>query len=344
MYQHDQTSQASLHRVRPTESTPGRPAIELEGKVAFVTGGDSGIGLGIARACLNAGMKVVITYRTRAHLDEAMQVLSGYGRRLHAVSLDVTNRSQFAAAADETEQVFGKVHVLVNNAGVAPLVPLCSATFDDWDWCMDVNVTGIFNGVRTFLPRIRAHNEGGHIVATSSMLGGLVVGPFWGVYSSSKFAVVGMMEALRSELATTNIGVSVFCPAAVFSHLDSCERNRPATLGNTGANEPSARETISGFRSALESALKRTSDSKAALDPVEVGEVVLRGIQNNDLYILSHPEYEQAIRERSEALLASVPVNKAAPTAGRLAIANLAHTSIYTDETAKRRLRRRSDQ
>lgn len=107
-----------------------------------------------------------------------------------------------------------RLHVLVNNAGVLLTLPLSNATFDDWDWCINVNVTGVFNCLRAFLPHTKAHGEGGQIVSTSSMPAGLFVGPYWGVYSTSKFAVVCMMEALRSELAHTNIGVSVFCPAS----------------------------------------------------------------------------------------------------------------------------------
>ena len=144
---------------------------DVEGKVAFITGGDSGIGLGIARACADAGMKVVITYRTKSHLDEAMKYLEGAGDRVHAINLDVTDRIAMDKAADETIQVFKKVHLLVNNAGVGVIGGLSTATYDDWEWVMGVNVNGVFNGIHTFLPRIRSQGEGGQIVATSSLAG-----------------------------------------------------------------------------------------------------------------------------------------------------------------------------
>lgn len=312
------------------------PMRNVEGKVAFVTGGDSGIGLGIARAFATAGMKVVITYRTESHLEEALRTLHSAGSRVHSISVDVTDRAAMAAAAQEAARVFGKVHVLVNNAGVAPGVPLSSATFDDWDWCMGVNVHGVFNGIRTFLPYLRAHSEGGQIVSTASMLGGLVVGPFWGVYSTTKFAVVGMMEALRAELARTNIGVSVFCPAGVKTNVGLSQRNRPATLGQVGEADPETQTLIRDFAHALQKA--RADNAEPPMDPMVAGEWVLRGIRNNDLYIISHPEHEQTLRERNEALLASIPRARDPLSAGSIAVAQIMRTPIYADEI-RRKLR-----
>lgn len=160
---------------------------DVEEKVAFITGGDSGIGLGIARACADAGMKVIITYRTKSHLDDAMKLLGTAGNRIHAINVDVTDRAGMEKAAVETTEVFQKVHLLVNNAGVGIIGGLSKATYDDWDWGMSVNLNGVFNGIRTFLPRMQAHGEGGQVVATSSLAGLLGHGPA-GVYTASKFA------------------------------------------------------------------------------------------------------------------------------------------------------------
>jgi len=206
---------------------------DVEGKVAFITGGNSGIGLGIARACVDAGMKVVITYRTKSNLDDAMEHLKHAGDRVHAVNVDVTDRAAMEKAADETVKVFKKVHVIVNNAGVAVVGGLSKATYDDWDWAMGVNLNGVFNGIHTFLPRIQSHGEGGQVVATSSLAGLLGHGPA-AVYTATKFAVVGMMEALRAELDGTNIGVSVFCPGIVNTNIGKSARNRPSNLPDTG--------------------------------------------------------------------------------------------------------------
>ncbi len=225
------------------------PMKDVAGKVAFITGGDSGIGLGIARAFADAGMKVVITYRTKSHLDEAMELLKPAGDRIHAVNLDVTDRAAFEKAAVETIDKFKKVHVIVNNAGVGIVGGLSTATYDDWDWGMGVNANGVFNGIRTFLPRIQSHGEGGAVIATSSLAGLLGHGPA-GVYTATKFAVVGMMEALRFELAGThpNIGVNVFCPGIVSTNIGKSARNRPSELSDSGfkPDPKSARERAEG--------------------------------------------------------------------------------------------------
>lgn len=299
---------------------------DVEGKVAFITGGDSGIGLGIAQAFINAGMKVVITYRSRLHFEEAMATLRHAPERVHAIYLDVTDRAAVTSAAEETVQAFGKIHILVNNAGVGTLVPLTSTTFEEWDWCMNVNVNGVFNGTRAFLPHIRAHKEGGHIVSTASMLGGVIVGPYWGVYSTSKFAVVGMMEALRSELSGSDIGVSVFCPAGVRSNIGDSDRNRPAGLGRSAIPDTDVSTLRERFNNAL---LTIIESGPIDIEPIEAGECVLRGIRNNDLYILSHPEYEQAIRDRNDALVSSIPHTQTELPAQRRALGSVVRNPIY---------------
>lgn len=295
------------------------PMQEVNGKVAFITGGSSGIGLGIARAFVDAGMKVVIGYRTKEHLDEAMQFF-GKGRdRVHAISVDVTDRPGLESAAAETIQVFGKVHVLVNNAGVFGVAPFNKSTYADWDWMMNVNATGVFNGVHTFLPRIQAHGEGGQIVTTSSV-SGLFTQSGLAVYSASKFAVVGLMEALRVDLAGTNIGVSVYCPGGVKSNVGDSIRNRPGNLSDSGFSQlpkpkNSAEETM-----------------KYAMEPREVGQLVLRGMRNNDLYIVTHPEVEFVLRDRHEALIASIPTDVHAPEERQALVRSIFRDSIYSAE------------
>src|SRR5262245_60349878 len=143
---------------------------DVKNKVAFITGGASGIGLAMARVFVREGMKVVIADIRRDHLDEAMASFDGFDS-VHAIELDVSDREAMSRAGNETERVFGKVHVLCNNAGIGIGGPLKLATYDDWDWVMSVNLGGVINGVQTFLPLILAHGEGGHIVNTSSMSG-----------------------------------------------------------------------------------------------------------------------------------------------------------------------------
>ena len=144
----------------------------VEGKVAFITGGASGIGFGMAQVFLKSGMKVIIADVLQERLDEAARILAASTNRdYHFIKVDVTDRKAMAAAADEAERVFGKVHVLCNNAGVYGNLPIESATYEDWDWVLGTNLGGVVNGLVSFLPKIIAHGEGGHIVNTSSMAG-----------------------------------------------------------------------------------------------------------------------------------------------------------------------------
>src|SRR5580658_845387 len=289
----------------PTVPTPMR---DVEGKVAFITGGDSGIGLGIARAFTAAGMKVVITYRTRAHLDEAMQLLQGAADRVHAISLDVTDRAGMEKAAAETVEVFGKVHVLVNNAGVAVIGGLSRATYEDWDWAMGVNAGGVFNGVRCFLPRIQAQGEGGQIVSVSSLAGLLGHAPA-GVYTASKFAVVGMMEALRAELADTNIGVTVFCPGIVNTNIGSSARNRPAGAAAAAPRVDPGFKMDPAMLAQMQKAMSESHGVPPGMDPLDAGERVLRAVRRNDLYVLTTPEFAPEFAARGEAIVASLPTD-----------------------------------
>ena len=310
-------------------NTPA-PMKDVAGKVAFITGGDSGIGLGIARACTDAGMKVVITYRSTSHLDDAMKHLAAAGDRVHAINLDVTDRAAMEKAAAEAVQVFQKVHLLVNNAGVGIIGGLSKATYDDWDWGMSVNVNGVFNGIRTFLPRIQSHGEGGHVVATSSLAGLLGHGPA-GVYTASKFAVVGMMEALRAELEGTHIGVSVFCPGLVNTNIGDSNRNRPASLADAGF-KPDPK-----MMAQMREAMKEMKGPPPGMDPLEAGQRVLKGVRDNDLYILTTPEYEAEFQARGEAILASLPDDVNAPparvTMGRMILGK----TVYASERDRRR-------
>ena len=298
------------------------PLAEVSGKVAFVTGGSSGIGLGLARALRAAGMKVAFTWRREDHRDQALDLLGRGDPEVLAIRLDVTDRAGWVAAADEVERAFGRVHLLACNAGVGIRAGAAEATFKDWDWGLGVNLGGVINGITVMLPRMRVHGEGAHLVATCSS-SGLVVGGGIGIYITSKFAVMGLMESLRDELAGANVGVSVFCPGFVKSNLLESEKMRPAGLVNAVA-KPSTNAP-----SADEEAMMRKFMA-VAMDPVAAGERVLEGIRRNDLYIFTHQEFEQATRERMEALLASFPTEKA-PTA-RTMTARRFMTDLYSRE------------
>lgn len=302
------------------------PLASLDGRTAFITGGSSGIGLGIARACRAAGMRVAFTFRRAAHRDVAWTELGSDPSNVLALELDVTDRAAFARAADEAERAFGPVHLVVLNAGVGIRAGAAEATFQDWDWGLGVNLGGVVNGVATFVPRLRAHGAGAHIVATASS-SGLVAGGKIGVYVTAKFAVVGLMEALRDELDGSTVGVSVFCPGFVRSNLLESERTRPASLANEVAKPSTTPPT------AEEEAMMRKFMA-VAMDVAEAGRLLLDGVRRNDLYILTHQEFAQPTRERMEALLASFPEARA-PNA-RAATARRFMTELYARERARR--------
>ncbi len=271
----------------------------VEGKVAFITGGANGAGFGMAQAFLKSGMKVVIADIRQDSLDGAM---SHFARTsgVHAIRLDVTDREAFARAADETEKVFGKVHVVCNNAGVNLFVPIEECTYNDWDWVMGVNFGGVVNGVHTFIPRIRKHGEGGHIVNTASMAAFLPSAAA-GIYTASKFAVRGLSEALRFSLYRYDIGVSVFCPGLINSVIYESEKIRPKRF-ESRENTAKSQQTMDLLPEL----------HKKGMEPAEVGERVLAGIRRNSLYIFSHPEFKEELREIFDEALDSLP-NEEAP-------------------------------
>ena len=268
---------------------------EVAGKTAFVTGGASGIGLGMSEAFLAAGMNVVIADLRPDHLATALERLDGSRPRqsVHVIELDVTDREGLARAADEAERVFGSVHVLCNNAGMGILGPVTLARYDDWDWGLGVLLGGVVNGIQTFLPRLLAHGEGGHIVNTASMAGVVPI-PGAAIYITAKAAVIGLSEALRSELAGEGIGVSAFCPGPVQTNIREGGRMRPERYSDSGYTK-------------LEQELEERPNSPLWMDPRECGERELGGIRRDDLYIFTHREFREGADERFRAMLASFP-------------------------------------
>jgi NAD(P)-dependent dehydrogenase (short-subunit alcohol dehydrogenase family) len=271
---------------------------DVEGKVAFITGGANGAGFGMAQVFSRNGMKVVIADIRQDSLDRAMSHFSN-NPDVHPIRLDVTDREGFAHAADEAEKVFGRVHVVCNNAGINLFVPIEECTYNDWDWVMGVNFGGVVNGIQTFVPRIRKHGDGGHIVNTASMAAFLPSAAA-GIYTASKYGVLGLSEALRLSLYPYNIGVSVFCPGLINSMIYESEKVRPQQLASP---ENTARSQQ--FMDVL------PKIHKAGMAPEEVGEKVLAGIRRNDLYIFSHPEFKDELREIFDEVLDSVPREEA---------------------------------
>jgi NAD(P)-dependent dehydrogenase (short-subunit alcohol dehydrogenase family) len=298
----------------------------LQGKTAFVTGGASGIGLGIAKALKKAGMNVVIGDIRQDHLDEAVAELGG-GADVLALKLDVTDRDAYAAAADLAEARFGRIHLLVNNAGIGVVGPIELASYGDWDWSLSVNLGGVVNGIVTILPRILAHGEGGHIVSTASM-SGLMPHPGAVLYVTTKAAVIGMMEAMRGELEPKGVICSAFCPGAVATNIQESGKTRPAKYAETGyAESDKRRQAISGF-------------GHLFMSKEEVGERVREGIEADELFICTHQEFLEGVTERAEAIVAAIPQREENPDYKKM-FAMLFRNDIYPAEKARQEAKKR---
>jgi NAD(P)-dependent dehydrogenase (short-subunit alcohol dehydrogenase family) len=267
------------------------------GKVAFVTGGASGIGLGMARNFLAEGMKVVMADWNEDHLDQARETLRG-NNAAHFIRVNVADRDDLRRAAREALDVFGKIHLLANNAGLGGGGEVDDPEFEDWDRVMGVNLGGVVNGCKIVVPIIKAQGEGGHVVNTSSMAG-LVPLPTMGAYMASKYAVRGLTESLRMTLAPHGIGVSCLFPGAVKTALvpipDDDSDAPPGELG----------EFTKGLWSAM----------RVAMDPMDLGREVVEAIRENRLHILAHREFYDELVARNRALEAAFLPAKDVPEA-----------------------------
>jgi NAD(P)-dependent dehydrogenase (short-subunit alcohol dehydrogenase family) len=278
------------------------PLAEVAGKTAFITGGASGMGLGMAHAFSKAGMKVIIADIRQEALDRAMAGFKNTNLAVHPIQLDITKRDAYARAADEAEKVFGKVHLLCNNAGVGVGGNMKNASYDDWDFCVGVILGGTINGVQTFLPRMLAHGEGSHICSTVS-LSGVLATPGLGIYVTAKYAQCGMMEALRHDLAGDNVGVSAYIAGLTMTELGISTAAARALMKGEQPPEPSER---------MKQMMAQRGNQprmRGMMDPMEVGEIILRGIRRNDLFIWPTRHYADGIRYRAEALTRGMPFN-----------------------------------
>ncbi len=311
----------------PTVSQPA-PLHDLEGKVAYITASSDGIGLGIARAASNAGMKVCIGYRNPERLKAALPLFKPGNAGVFPVKHDVTDRAAWASVLEQIKQQYGRLHLVVNNAGDKSLAWASRATYAQWDNAVAVNYTATYNSVAVCLPHMLEHGEGSHIMVTSSMSGLLPGGPF-GVYTATKIAAVGLIEALRVELEGTTVGTSAFCPGGVNTdnYVDTGKVNP-----FRAAHPPPAR-----FRRFLQG-------PSPGMDPLEAGERVLNGVIHNDLFIITHPEYMPGTGQRFQAMLASEPVDEIPqpPEARVRGEAPVLHCGIYPREIKHRLKKRKS--
>jgi NAD(P)-dependent dehydrogenase (short-subunit alcohol dehydrogenase family) len=273
-----------------------RSAEHWRGRTAFITGGVSGIGFGIARAFAQAGMRLALSYRDERHRADAARWFDEAGRDQPLfLKLDVTDRARFAEITEKIEDRFGRLDILVNNAGVSVFGPTDEASYADYDWIMGVNFGGVVNGLVSLLPLLKRSGPGGHVVNVASMAAYLS-GPQAGIYTASKFAVRGLTESLRFNLAPHGIGCSLVCPALTRTNAWDSALKRPAAFADSGF-APVDRAELEQFGTAFE----------AGMDPLEVGEKILAGMTRGDGLIFTHPEFAEDFRDIYEASLAALP-------------------------------------
>lgn len=275
---------------------------DFKGKTAFITGGASGLGLGIAKAFAKEGMNIVIADFRQEAINEALPIFKEHGWPVHGIQLDVTDRVAFAAAADEAEAVFEKIHVLVNNAGIGIREgKLWDASYEDMDFAIDINYKSILYGIKTIVPRILKHGEGGHVISTASK-NGLIPVPGMVLYNSSKRAVMAIMETLATDLQGTGIGASVFCPGPYQTNLN--------------ATTNALREKVLGapFKPFDPSKVFKNDTNLPQIDlrtlersPDEAGARVLRGMKRGDLFILTHAEWKTGWEAHAAAVARAFP-------------------------------------
>ncbi len=297
---------------------------DFQDKVLFVTGGGSGAGFGQAKVFSEAGCKVVVADVRQDHLDQAAAYFREKGTPLHTIKLDITDRTAYAAAADEVEEVFGTPpQLLFNTAGVNTFGPPEASTYEDYDWVMGVCLDGVINGMVTFVPRMIKAGLGGYIVSTASM------GGFWGgnitaPYSAAKAAVINLMESYRLALGKYGIGVSVLCPAAINSNIAYAADTRPEHLKNTGyLMDQKAIDTLNYIY-------------ERGMDPVDLAKWVKKGVEDEQLYIIPYPEEKVALEKHFKQIVDAVLPVEADPEGTAKRVEAFRHLGEQAVEAAKK--------
>jgi len=257
---------------------------DFAGKIAFITGGACGAGLGQAQVFAEEGMKVVIADVRQDHIDAAADYFKTTNYPVHFIHMDVTDRAAYAAAADETERVFGSSpDLLIMTAGVNTFGPVEASTYEDFDWVVGVNFGGVVNGLVTFVPRMIRAGRGGHIAATVSM-GAFIAPPTVAPYAAAKAAALNLLESYYHALKDYGIGVSALCPANIKSDIwDSALITRPEHLKNTGYNV--TKETAEMLR----------ASQQTGIEPRELALRLKKGIEDEMYLIVPYPSAERMV-------------------------------------------------
>ena len=264
---------------------------EFAGKTAVISGGAEGIGFGIARALGQQGMNIVLGDIDAEQLQQAEKTLVAEGVDVLVVTMDVTDIGQWQSLAQQAVQRFGKIHMLVNNAGVSGTPGEADVTdAKGWQWVLDVNLMGVVYGTQTMVPLMKAHGEGGWLVNVASMagMGGI---PGGGPYTATKMAVVGMSESWQAELEPHNIQVSVLCPGFVKTRIHLSHRNKQAEYKNEDASRGNGKGSAA-------TAEQMQAIIDAGLDPLLVGNRVVEALIAQELYIFTHPSYRSWVQKR----------------------------------------------
>lgn len=266
---------------------------QFDKKTAIISGGAEGIGFAVAKAMGEQGMNIVIGDIDQQQLERAEGELKALGVPVLTMHMDVTDKAQWVALADAAVEQFGKIHMLVNNAGVGGGPgPLENTNYKDWAWVLDVNLMGVVMGAEVVIPRIKSHGEGGWLLNVASMAGMAGV-PYMGAYTATKVAVVGMSESWQGELESHNIKVSVLCPAFVKTRIHLSHRNKQAqhqdeAVGNTSEREPKHNPAEAFVENGIPADL--------------VGARVVEALNADEFYIFTHPTHRETMQKRAEAI------------------------------------------
>ncbi len=263
---------------------------DFAGAIAVVTGGGSGIGEAIALACADAKMDVAVADIEAEQATRVAEAVRARGRRAFAMPVDVSSAEAVRDLAKRTRDELGDCRLLFNNAGVLVRGSAATHTASDWRWVHGVNVHGVVNGLAAFLPRMLEMDGERHVVNTASV-GGLYPFASLSVYTSSKYAVVGLSECLRLDLAGRGVGVSVLCPGGVQTRILESDRNRPDALPGV----PGGREA------ALEMASRAPDEDR--MEPAVVARITLDAVRNDEFYIVTHPSHRKLVEARFASIL-----------------------------------------
>ena len=269
---------------------------DLNNKVAVITGAGSGIGRGIAEHAAKAGMRLVLADINKEGLNETLALVKSFGVEAISRVTDVSSLDEVENLASQTYETFQNCHLLFNNAGVLGPASLSEVNREMYDWLININLGGCFNGIHAFLPRMKASGEESHIIATCST-SGFIAYPMLSLYSASKFGIRGLMTSLRSELtmSNSNVGVSIVCPGEVTTNIvnSTFQSNEPADNKPVADVDPTAMLEVAA----------EDAQNTYPISPLEAAQGIFAGIENKEFYIFTHKGYKRQLEDISSEYL-----------------------------------------